>query len=180
MKHRQMILAAFFAALLAVSSYIIIPIGLVPHTMQVAFIFLAGLILGAKWGSVSVLVWFFIGIIGLPVFANAQSGITTFIGPTGGFLLGFLLAAFIVGWFADRGLTTFWRTFIVAIIALVVIYAVGIVGFMLSLKYVLNKPMTWSLAFKLVVIPFLPFDLLKAAIASYLSLKVKKALIFIK
>lgn len=173
-----MILAAFFTALLCISSYIIIPIGLVPHSMQIAFIFLTGLILGKKWGSVSVLVWFMLGCIGLPVFAGGKAGITTFIGPTGGFLVGFLLSAYLIGFFAERGLTKFKLTFIVFMLGLLVVYIVGTIGFVLSMKYVLNKPLAWDVAIKMVVIPFLPFDVIKAVMATYIGLKVKRAIAY--
>lgn len=178
MYQKKMILAAFFAALLCISSQIIIPIGLVPHSMQIAFIFLTGFILGKKWGSISVLVWFMLGIMGLPVFAGGKAGITAFVGPTGGFLLGFLLSAYLIGIFSERGLTKFSLTFIVFMLGLLVVYVIGTIGFVLSMKYVLNKPLAWDVAIKMVVIPFLPFDLIKAAIAAYIGLKVKRALAY--
>ena len=179
MNQKKMILAAFFAALLCISSYIIIPIGLVPHSMQIAFIFLTGLILGKKWASISVLVWFMIGCLGLPVFAGGKAGITTFIGPTGGFLIGFLVSAYLIGFFSERGLTKFKLTFIVFMLGLLVVYVLGTIVFVLSMKYVLNKPLAWDVAIKMVVMPFLPFDLIKAVMAAYIGLRVKRALAYI-
>lgn len=173
-----MVLAAFFAALLCISSYIIIPIGPVPHSMQPAFIFLNALILGAKTGGISVLVWFALGIIGLPVFAGGKAGLTTFIEPTGGFLIGFLLATLLIGWLTKKTTISFGKTFIILMLGLLVIYGFGLVGFKLSMQYVIGKTLSWQTCFNLVVIPFLPFDIVKAIIATYLGLKIKKALFY--
>lgn len=177
-KQRNMILAAFFAALLCISSYIIIPIGPVPHSMQPVFIFLNALILGGRTGCVSVLVWFALGIIGLPVFAGGKAGLATFIEPTGGFLIGFLLATFIIGTLAGKTTNSFGKTFLILMLALAVIYIFGLIGFKLSMQYVVGKVLSWQTSFNLVVIPFLPFDIVKAIVATYLGLKIKKALFY--
>lgn len=177
-KQRSMVLAAFFAALLAISSYVVIPIGPVPHSMQPMFVFLNALLLGAKTGCISVVVWFALGIIGLPVFAGGKAGLTTFIEPTGGFLIGFLIATYIIGYLADKGTKSFAKTFIIIIPGLIIIYIFGLVGFKLSMEYVLNKTLSWQTSFNLVVVPFLPFDVIKAIIATYLGLKIKKALFY--
>ena len=59
------------------------------------------------------------------------------------------------------------------------VYVLGTIGFVLSMKYVLNKPLAWDVAIKMVVIPFLPFDLIKAVMAAYIGLRVKRALAYI-
>lgn len=180
MKQRKMIIAAFFTALLCVSSYMIVPIGPVPQSMQPAFVFLTGLILGMRWGAISVLVWFAIGILGLPVFAGGKAGIITFIGPTGGFLVGFLLCVLIVGYFADQGLHSIAQTMGSLIVGIVVLYAVGIVGFKLSMQYVFDKNLSYLACFNILVIPFLPFDLIKALLAAYVGQKMRRALVYIE
>lgn len=177
-KQRSMVLAAFFAALLSISSYIVIPIGPVPHSIQPLFVFLNALILGAKTGCVSVLVWFALGIIGLPVFAGGKAGLTTFIEPTGGFLLGFLVATYVIGSLSDKGTKSFGQTFMMIMPGLIIIYTLGLIGFKLSMEYVLNKNLSWQTSFGLVVVPFLPFDVVKAIVATYLGLKIKKALFY--
>ena len=177
-KQRSMVLAAFFAALLSISSYIVIPIGPVPHSMQPLFVFLNALILGAKTGCISVLVWFALGIIGLPVFAGGKAGLTTFIEPTGGFLLGFLVATYVIGSLVDKGTKSFAQTFMMIMPGLIIIYVLGLIGFKLSMEYVLNKNLSWQASFGLVVLPFLPFDVVKAIVATYLGLKIKKALFY--
>lgn len=174
---RSMIITSLFAALLAVSSQISILIGPVPHTLQIMFVLLAGLILGSRWGLTSVAVWILLGVFGLPVFAQGKAGASVLVGPTGGFLLGFALCAYLTGWLTERRDLTYKRVLFIMFIGLVVIYAVGLVGFMASFGYFLHKPMSWNEAFSLSVAPFLPFDAIKTLIAAYLGTKIHRALI---
>jgi biotin transport system substrate-specific component len=99
---RPMIYASLFAALMAAGAYMAIPIGPVPIVLQNMFVFLAGLLLGSRWGLASVAVYLLAGIVGLPVFAGGTGGIGRIFGPTGGFLLGYLPVVFLVGRMAER------------------------------------------------------------------------------
>lgn len=85
MSLRRMTAIAIFAALLAVCSQFFLPIGPVPHTLQIFAITLAGIVLGAKDGAASVVVWILLGSFGLPVFAMAQAGPAVVFGPLVGF-----------------------------------------------------------------------------------------------
>ena len=93
MKIRNMVLSALFAALLAVCAWISLPLGAIHFTLQTFGIFLALLILGGKWGCVSILVYIALGAMGLPVFSGFQGGIGVLLGPTGGCIFGFMLIA---------------------------------------------------------------------------------------
>ena len=113
---KKMAFASLFAALIAVGAYIKIPIPFspVPITLQVFFIFLAGAMLGARWGTLSVIVYLLLGIVGLPVFSGGASGLGVLLGPTGGYLIGFVVAAFLVGTLCEKkGTSNFFikRTF---------------------------------------------------------------------
>ena len=94
--------ASLFAALTAVGAYIAIPIGPVPIVLQNFFVYLTGLLLGSKWGATSVAVYLLAGICGLPVFAGGRGGIGHIIGPTGGYLIGFLPAVFVIGFIKEK------------------------------------------------------------------------------
>lgn len=176
MSTRNMILAGLFAALLALGSQIFIPIGPVPHTLQVFFVLLAGIVLGSKLGLTSIAVWILLGAFGLPVFAQGKAGIAVLAGPTGGFLAGFAAAAFLVGWLTERSKHTLGRTAVYMLAGLMVAYLIGLAGFMLSFKYFLNKPMTIQTALSVAVLPFLPFDIVKTLMAAYIGTKVRIAL----
>ena len=91
MKTRNMVLSALFAALLAICAWISLPLGALRFTLQTFGLFLALLTLGGKWGSLSVFLYIAMGILGLPVFSGFQGGFATLTGPTGGFLIGFML-----------------------------------------------------------------------------------------
>lgn len=176
---RNMILAGLFAALLAISSQVslLLPLSPVPHTLQIMFVLLAGVVLGSRWGSTSVVVWVLLGVFGLPVFTQGKAGVAVLAGPTGGFLLGFILCALLVGWLTERSSPSLVKTALVMYGGLAVVYLVGLVGFMASFAFFLHKPMTWGQATTLAVLPFLPYDIVKSFVAAYVGVRVRKALI---
>ena len=90
-----------FSLLTAMSAQIAIPVNPVPFTLQTMMVLLSGAFLGARNGAYSQIVYIFLGSIGLPVFANGSMGIAVLFGPTGGYLLAFPLAAFLVGYLVD-------------------------------------------------------------------------------
>lgn len=102
---RKMTYAAVFAALTGAGALLSIPLPLtpVPMTLQTFFIMLAGYVLGARWGGVSILLYLLLGAAGLPVFSGGSAGAGHLLGPTAGFLWSFPVAAFVVGAFAEAG-----------------------------------------------------------------------------
>lgn len=92
---------AMFAALTAIGAFIKIPLPVVPFTLQIIFVFLAGSLLGSRNGFQSQLVYIGVGLVGLPVFTQG-GGITYVLQPTFGYLIGFALAAFIIGFIIER------------------------------------------------------------------------------
>ncbi|MBP1764526.1 MAG: bioY [Firmicutes bacterium] len=175
---RNMILTGLFAALITISSQIAFPLPFspVPHTLQVLFIMLAGVLLGSRWGTMSVGIWITLGIFGLPVFAQGKAGITVLVGPTGGFIVGFLCCAALVGWLAAHWPLSYTRMFIVMLAGLFVIYACGLFGFIIGFTWLLHKAMSIQQGFLLVVMPFFPFDIFKIALAAFLGVRVRGAL----
>uniref|UniRef100_A0A7C4W0Z6 Biotin transporter n=1 Tax=Desulfatirhabdium butyrativorans TaxID=340467 RepID=A0A7C4W0Z6_9BACT len=153
------IYAALFAALTAAGAYLAIPIGPVPIILQNMFVLLAGLMLGSKWGSISIGLYLFAGAIGFPVFSGGTGGIARLIGPTGGYLIGFLAAAYITGK-AVEGFGDRWISRVAGmLIATLVVYGLGVS----VLKWV--TAMSWQKAFAVGVLPFLIGDGLKIAAA---------------
>ena len=94
--------SSLMAALIAVGAFIAVPIGPVPIVLQNLFVMLAGLLLGCKWGLASVGVYLLAGICGLPVFSGGGAGLGHILGPTGGYLLGYLPAVFLIGFVSDK------------------------------------------------------------------------------
>ena len=98
---RYMTLSALFAALLAVCAWLSIPVSDISFTMQTFGVFLALLLLGGKWGTVSIFIYLLLGAVGLPVFSGFRGGLGQLLGITGGFLWGFLLSGLIF-WLLER------------------------------------------------------------------------------
>jgi len=132
---RHIALAAVLAALTAAFAYVSIPLpGLpAPISFQVFGVYFAGLLLGPRWGGLSQALYLLVGIAGVPVFSNGGAGLGYLLGPTGGYLLGFFLAAVLIGAIAHRSLeprplsevpTTLQAGALVA--GLVLVYAVGV------------------------------------------------------
>jgi biotin transport system substrate-specific component len=164
-----MILAALFAALLAISGQISIPIGPVPITLQTMMVLLTGAILGSRWGAISVFVWILLAAVGAPVLSGGTGGIGILFGPTGGYIFGFLITSFLVGWTIERlgrnKQVPWWQLLLVFLIgAVVIINAVGFPWFL----FVSHLPFSMDI-FNKVFVVFLPGDIVKAVLATILT-----------
>ena len=167
---RSIIMAALFAALTAIGALITIPIGPVPITLQDMFPMLAGLILGAEIGALSQIVYILIGLIGLPVLAGGTGGINSVFTPSFGYLIGFLLAAFVIGKISRKiKKLTFTKAFLLCIVGMIVIYAVGIPYLYLILNNFLGKKVTIQYAIKVGFVLFIPGDIIKTIIVSIIA-----------
>ena len=156
---KLMVYAAIMASLMAVGAYIAIPVGPVPIVLQNLFVLLAGLLLGGRWGVISVLVYLLAGAVGLPVFAGGTGGIGKFVGPTGGYLVGFVAAVYIVGTISEKGGSRAVFDVIGMVIGTAVIYAFGVSWLKVA------TGMSFSKACAVGMFPFLPGDCLKIAAA---------------
>ena len=95
---KEISLVAIFPALMGATAGVSIPLGSLPAiTLQTIFVFLAALLLGPKLGTISIIIYVFMGSIGLPVFSNYQGGISVLLSGSGGFILGFILSVYFVG-----------------------------------------------------------------------------------
>jgi biotin transport system substrate-specific component len=159
----MMVYASLFAALTAVGAFLAIPIGPVPIVLQNMFVFLAGLLLGGRWGLASVGVYLLAGACGLPVFAGGLGGISRFIGPTGGYLIGYLPAVFLIGTMSQKANTQIISDVLAMICGTLVLYACGISW----LKIVTGMSPAKALA--LGMYPFLIGDALKIAAAAVIA-----------
>lgn len=163
---------ALFTAVIAVCAWVTVnvPFGVVPFTMQTFAVLCAAGILGVKRGTAAVAVYILLGAAGLPVFSGFKGGIGSILGPTGGFILGFLLTAVLVGIVAEK----VGRKLIILIPAMVVgvilCYAVGVVWFM----FVYDSGKGLGGALMTCVVPFLIPDALKILAASIVVNRVSK------
>ena len=155
--------ASLLAALTAVGAYIAIPIGPVPIVLQNLFVYLTGLLLGSRWGVMGIAAYLLAGAVGLPVFAGGKGGIGHLIGPTGGYLLGFLPAVALIGMITEKtgGKLLFALAGLIA--GTVVIYACGVTW----LSIVTGMTVVKSLMVGMV--PFLIGDAIKIAAALFIA-----------
>ncbi len=163
MKTKGMLLSGLFGALTAIFSQIIIPVGAVPVSLATLSVMLSTAFLGKKWGTLSQIIYVLVGMIGLPVFHGMQGGIGVLTGPTGGFLVGYPLFAWIMGWMIERN-----RSLVFSMIAGTAgCYLLGSIWF-----WILTKGTVWSVLLSC-MIPFLPVDGLKMMIAWWLTKRLK-------
>jgi len=165
------LIAAIGSLLLTISAKIKIPFYPIPMTMQTFIVLLLGISLGSKIGLLTVSLYLLEGIIGLPVFANSPEkgiGLVYFMGPTMGYLIGFLVAVYLAGLFKyDKGII---NTFLKLIFSVSFIYIFGVIWLGTLIGW--EKPI-----FKLGVQPFLLAELFKILLLLFLTptlLKVKK------
>lgn len=165
---KDMVFTAMFAALIAVCSIISIPIGEVPVTLQTFAICLTAAMLGWKRGTLAVFIYILLGAIGVPVFAGMSGGIGILAGPTGGYIIGFILTSLIVGFAADPWARKALPLAIAMVAGVLACYVTGTIWFMV----VTGMGLVESLM--LCVVPFLLFDAAKIALAVLLSNRLSK------
>ncbi len=174
MRTRVLSLAALGAGLTAVCAQLSLTLPLltgVPFTLQVFAVLLVGAVLGSKAGALAQLLYLLLGAVGVPVFAHGRAGLPVLVGPTGGYLWSFPVAAFLVGLSVDRApdRKSFLRRGTAGMVAAVAcIYALGVAGLVLS-----GAAPTVAHAVRVGVVPFLWFDLLKAALALWVADRIR-------
>ncbi|MBP3324721.1 MAG: biotin transporter BioY [Clostridia bacterium] len=167
---KALIECSVFAAVIAVLSLISIPLPLgVPVTLQIFSVSLAGYFLGPKKGVAATSVYLAVGLMGLPVFAGFQGGFQVLLGPTGGFLAGFVLLAFFTG-IASKFEKQI-KAFLIGLIGLALCHILG------TAQYSFYSLLSFYKAFLIVSAPYLIKDVLLLYLALFVSGKIKKKLI---
>lgn len=166
----QLVLAALFAALTAVCSQIQIPLPMIPINLALFAVHLCGALLGAKWGALSMAVYALLGAVGVPVFAGFGSGPAVLFGKTGGYIIGYILCAAIVGLLSRRLGFTFPKLCLSMVIGVAVCYVFGTAWFMVISGLNLATSLSYC------VLPFLPGDAVKILLAAFLALRLRKPL----
>jgi biotin transport system substrate-specific component len=146
------------AAMLALASWIEIPMVPVPMTMQTYAVLVIGMLLGWRVGALSVLVYLALAAIGVPVLAGGGAGVARLVGPTAGYLGGFLAAVVLVGWLASRGWIGIGRSLVAMILGHVVILGLGVTW--------LAGRIGWNDALAAGLIPFIPGAAIKSVLAA--------------
>lgn len=169
MNLKKLILAAIFAAITSVFSIISIPVGEVPITLSLFAVFLSAMILGGKFGAISQLIYIAIGVVGIPVFANFRSGIGVLAGPTGGFIISYVVMAGVMGLLIEKTKNkSRINMALIMLLGLLICYALGTAHFMIVMSTSFYKALT------ITVLPFVFFDILKIMGATVLAFEIRK------
>lgn len=173
---RNMILVSLFAALTAIGAFISIPIPYVPFTLQFLFCAFAGILLGSKLGFLSQLLYVLIGLAGAPVFTKG-GGIGYVFQPTFGYLLGFIVAGFLIGKVMETyKKINFISVLMASLIGLGVVYILGVPYLYYALKYFAGTPISWAVAIKAGFILCVGGDLVTCGIVAIISPAILKGL----
>ena len=179
-----MTFVALFSAIICVGCFIRIPLGPIPIVMQNMLCILTAVLLGGFWGALPAVLFLIVGLIGFPVYSGGTSGIAVWLGPTGGFLPGYLLGALIAALIArkpdvsEKKITkrTVLRISLAVIAGLVILYVPGVIGFSLWATRTGSIPeekTAFTYAMAACVLPFIPGDIIKAAIAIPVAVKLR-------
>ncbi len=167
---RNMIVAAMFAALVAVVGQLQIPLP-IPITLQTMVVMMAGSVLGARWGAVSMGVFLLLVAFGAPLLAGGKGGMAVLAGPTGGYVWSWVLAAWLIGFLSERSAPlSVWTLMLYHVLGgRLLIYAGGVFWL------VTGVGLGWKEALLTGVLPFIIGDLIKAAIAAFVSYGIYRA-----
>lgn len=167
----SMVLCALFAALTAVCAQIIIPIGAVPVSLSLLPVLLSAALLSPGEAVAAMAVYILMGLFGLPVFSGMEGGPGKLLGPTGGYIVGYVPCALAAGLGMRRFGLKWWRMALCMAGGVLVCYLFGTVWFMVSA----GRDLASSMA--VCVLPFLPFDALKIAVAVPVALQIRRAVV---
>lgn len=169
LKLKDMMYCSMFAALISVLAFLVIPLPFspVPVTGQTLAIMLAGLILGPVQAFLSVLIFILLGIAGVPVFSGGRAGIGVLVGPSGGYIIGFLVGAVIISLLSKKA-NNVWTLGASAIFGgIIMVYLLGVPW----LSYITGMGATEAIVAG--ALPFIPGDVFKVVVATILAKRIK-------
>ncbi len=157
----------------AVGALITIPLP-IPITMQLFGVFLSGFILGPIWGAATQVVYIVLGLIGLPIFAGGQGGLSILASPTLGYIIAFPFAAAAIGLILKNKRNSLIKISIAITTAIIIIYSFGVAYLWFYFRYIAGKPLSiWS-AITIGALPFLAIDVFKGYLAAVIARRIPK------
>ena len=170
----KVILAFFMACITGIMAQVVIPLPWtpVPVTAQTFAVLMAGVILGRRWGGISQVMYLAVGLLGVPWFAGLTGGYQILLGATGGYFLGFILTAFVMGYVTDNYVRS--RNFrpmlgLTFLVNFTLIYIPGLLGLGLWMYYVNGTFPTFLTLISMGLLPFILGDLVKIGGAAALT-----------
>lgn len=175
MKTRKLAMTSVMAALMCLAGMLIhwASPALVPFSVIPVLVFMSGLILGAEYAAMAMLVYLVLGLFGLPVFSSAPfGGLGYILKPTFGFLIGNVAAAYVIGRVYRQG--SLRRAILGVITGIVTLYLFGLSYLYITLHWVLHRPTSVEGVMMIGFVPFILGDLIKAAIAVWVGQEVNR------
>ena len=174
MKHKiqNLTLTALMAAILCIMGPVVIPIGMVPMSLANMAIYLAIILLDKKKAFVSTALYLLIGLVGIPVYAGFGAGAGKLLGPTGGYLIGYLVLSFVGGILLEKGKQKPWKQMLGLGAGTLGLYTVGTLWLMYQSKMNIISALTVG------VFPFIIFDTIKIIMAVNIGNSVRKRISF--
>lgn len=172
LKTRDLTMIAMFASLTAVGAFIKIPLPIVPFTLQYFFCALGAMILGSKKGALSQILYVLMGLIGIPIFTQG-GGIQYIFNLTFGYLIGFILGAFVIGKITEntKKITNI-KILIACILGLIIIYLLGVIHMYIIYNFYLGQVVGIWKIINIGILAFLPGDLILSLMISIVGVKV--------
>ena len=173
---QSIVLVALTVALTSAGAYLRIPIGPVPITLQTFFVLLSGAVLGPMAGAAAMCAYILLGLSGIPIFTSG-GGPQYVLSPTFGFLLAFPVASAAVGLVLRRKdpKASRWRIGSAMVLGTFLIYLIGVPYLGLNLRWIQHKEVSAGAVVMMGMVPFLPGDLLKIILATWVVPPVLKA-----
>ena len=184
MKTKGVIYCGLFTALIAVGAFIKIPIPVVPFTLQYLFTMLAGLLLGSRLGTVSVLSYMLLGLAGLPIFSEG-GGLWYVFKPSFGYIIGFAVGTFVTGWIAEHMEKKTIARYLLANLMiypklglLFCVYAVGMIYYYIICNFVINTPIAAGPLFLYCFVLAVPGDIALSILGAVVAKRVRPVLAY--
>ena len=173
---QELVYCGIFTALIAVGAFIKIPVPVVPFTLQFLFTMLAGLLLGSRMGAVSVAVYMFLGLVGLPIFSEG-GGIWYVLKPSFGYIIGFCVAAYVTGKMVEKmQKLTIAKYLLANFTGRFIVYAMGMIYYYVICNFVIHTPIgVWPL-FLYCFFLAVPGDICLCILAAFLAKRLRPAL----
>lgn len=162
---------AIFAAITGILAQVEIPLPLIPISGQTLAVGLAATILGSRQGALAMVCYMLLGAVGVPVFAGFSGGLQVIVGPSGGYIIGFIATAFVTGLILEKTRFTVPMALYANVIGMFITLLFGTI----HLKIVLD--LGWGAALAAGVYPFLAVGFIKAFLASWIGITVRQRLI---
>lgn len=172
----DLILSALFIALITVGSFIKIPIGPVPITLQFMFVLLAGQILKPKAAAITLIIYMSMGLLGLPVFSGG-GGLSYILTPTFGYILGFVFAAITVSFISNKAKRSFLKLLLANFAGFTTVYVFGLSYYIILSHFYFNTLLDLGAVLLSGFVVFVPTDLAFCVLTAVISKRINPILI---